>query len=66
MYFTNCPTQGDTELVEMTASVNPSEAGSVNPPVGTYVNGQQITVETEATDERWAFAGWSGDTTASG
>lgn len=63
--LTNCPTQGDTELVSMTASVSPSEAGTVNPPNGTYTSGQQISVETEAADERWEFIGWTGDTTAS-
>ena len=63
--LTNCPTQGDTELVSMTASVSPSEAGTVNPPNGTYTSGQQISVETESADERWEFIGWTGDTTAS-
>jgi uncharacterized repeat protein (TIGR02543 family) len=63
--LTNCPTQGDTELVDMTASVEPSDAGDVNPPSGTYSRGQQITVETSASDQRWEFTGWSGDTTAS-
>lgn len=63
--LTNCPTQGDTDVVKMNASVNPADAGVVNPPQGTYLSGRQITVETEASDERWQFTGWSGDTTAS-
>jgi|GEM_PF-573185 len=63
--FTNCPTEGNTDLVNMNASVNPEQAGTVNPPEGTYTSGKQITVVTDASDERWQFTGWSGDTTAS-
>lgn len=63
--FTNCPTEGGTDMVNMNASVNPEEAGTVNPPQGTYITGKQITVVTEASDDRWQFTGWSGDTTAS-
>jgi len=63
--LTNCPTEGDTNIVDMRASINPPEAGVVNPPKGTYAAGRQISVTTEALGERWQFTGWSGDTTAS-
>lgn len=63
--LTNCPSESDTELVDMTATVNPEEAGVVNPPEGTYFAGREITVETEPSGEEWEFTGWSGDTSAS-
>lgn len=66
LLLTNCPTKGETQMVDMKATVNPKEAGSVNPPEGTYFAGKVITVEAIASDERWQFTGWSGDTTASG
>lgn len=56
----------DNDLVEMTASVNPEGAGSVNPPSGTYEVGKAIKIE--AVDANPAdslqFLSWSGDTTA--
>lgn len=64
--LTNCPTEEDTDLVEMQASVNPEEAGQVNPPEGTYVVGREIAISTKPADEQWQFIGWSGDTTAQG
>lgn len=63
--LTNCPSESDTELVDMTATVSPEEAGSVNPPEGTYFSGREITVEAVAADSQWVFTGWTGDTTAS-
>lgn len=63
--LTNCPSESDTELVDMTATVNPEEAGVVNPPEGTYFSGREINVETEPSGEEWEFTGWSGDTSAS-
>ena len=51
-------------MVEMQASVNPEEAGEVNPPIGTYIAGKEITVTTQPVDSQWQFTGWSGDTTA--
>lgn len=62
--LTNCPTQEDTDLVEMQAAVNPEEAGEVNPPIGTYISGREITVVTIPANEQWEFTGWTGDTTA--
>lgn len=61
--LTNCPTEEDTDLVEMQASVNPEEAGEVNPPQGTYIVDREITVTTSPSDSQWQFTGWSGDTT---
>jgi uncharacterized repeat protein (TIGR02543 family) len=49
----------------MTASVSPEEAGIVNPPQGTYLNGKEISVVTEPSSGEWEFTGWTGDTTAS-
>lgn len=63
--LTNCPTEDDTDIVEMTATVTPEEAGDVNPKKGAYIVGKEITVVTEAGDDRWEFTGWEGDTTAS-
>lgn len=63
--LTNCPTEEDTNIVDMTAIVSPEEAGEVNPKQGSYIAGSEITIETEAVDDRWEFAGWEGDTTAS-
>ena len=62
--LTNCPTD-TTESVDMTASVSPEEAGIVNPPQGTYLNGKEISVVTEPSSGEWEFTGWTGDTTAS-
>jgi uncharacterized repeat protein (TIGR02543 family) len=63
--LTNCPSETDTELVDMTAIVSPEEAGTVNPPEGTYFSGREITVEAISADSHWVFTGWTGDTTAS-
>lgn len=63
--LTNCPTEDDTDIVDMTATVSPEEAGDVNPKQGSYIAGSEITIETEAVDDRWEFTGWEGDTTAS-
>ena len=63
--LTNCPTEDDTDIVEMTATVTPEKAGDVNPKKGAYIVGKEITVVTEAVDDRWEFTGWEGDTTAS-
>ncbi len=62
--LTNCPTEEDTDFVEMQAAVNPEEAGEVNPPLGTYISGREITVTTSPADSQWQFTGWTGDTTA--
>lgn len=62
--LTNCPTEEDTDLVEMQATVTPEEAGEVNPPEGTYILGREINVVTTPASDRWEFTGWSGDTTA--
>lgn len=64
LLLTNCPTE-NSQLVEMTASVSPEDAGEVNPPEGTYLPGKEITIETNAFDDQWEFTGWTGDTTAS-
>jgi len=67
--LTNCPIeQGlnmDKPLVKMKATVKPEGIGSVNPPNGTYSSGKKIKVEAISNDDRYVFAGWSGDTTAS-
>lgn len=63
--LTNCPTRENSDFVEMQASVNPEVAGEVNPPVGTYMAGKEITIVTSPADSQWQFVGWSGDTTAS-
>jgi uncharacterized repeat protein (TIGR02543 family) len=62
--LTNCPTVEDTDIVEMQATVNPEEAGEVNPPTGSYITGKEIIITTSPAGSQWQFTGWTGDTTA--
>lgn len=62
--LTNCPTVEDTDIVEVQATVNPEEAGEVNPPTGSYITGKEIIITTSPAGSQWQFTGWTGDTTA--
>lgn len=54
---------GDGETVTLTASADPSDAGSVDPDSAEFDPGTEIAVQASANDG-WLFDSWSGDTSA--
>lgn len=61
LFITSCSTADDTKMYEVTASVSPSNAGTISPaPDSTYEEGTEITLQAQPKD-RYVFSSWSGD-----
>jgi hypothetical protein len=59
LIVSSCSTES-TPVYQLSISVSPTEAGSVNPSAGEYDAGEVVEV-TALPNEHWVFSSWSGD-----
>lgn len=56
----SCSTGDDTQMYDITVSTSPADAGSVSPTDTTIEEGEQLSLQADATDKNF-FSHWSGD-----